>query len=69
MELETFKFRNSKKEQLVNTVPFPIYKREVLKKSDLYDEELIPNQDDELNYRCIANGFKILMSPALTTIT
>ena len=61
------KFRISKKEQLVNTVPFPIYKRKVLKKVGLYDEELIKNQDDELNYRCIANGFKILMSPILTT--
>ena len=61
------KFRISKKEQFVDTVPFPIYKREVLKKIGLYDEELIKNQDDELNYRCIANGFKILMSPALTT--
>ncbi len=61
------KFRISKKEQYVDTVPFPIYKREVLKKIGLYDEDLIKNQDDELNYRCIANGFKILMSPVLTT--
>ena len=61
------RFRISSKEQFVDTVPFPIYKREVLKKIGLYDEELIKNQDDELNYRCIANGFKILMSPALTT--
>lgn len=61
------KFRISKKEQFVYTVPFPIYRREVLKKIGLYDEELIKNQDDELNYRCVANGFKILMSPALTT--
>ena len=61
------KFRISKKEQLVSTVPFPIYRRKVFKKIGLYDQELIKNQDDELNYRCIANGFKILMSPALTT--
>ena len=61
------RFRISKKEQFVDTVPFPIYKREVLKKVGLYDEELIKNQDDELNYRCIKNGFKILMSPSLTT--
>lgn len=61
------KFRISKKEQFVSTVPFPIYRRKVFKKIGLYDQELIKNQDDELNYRCIANGFKILMSPALTT--
>ena len=52
---------------MLDTVPFPIYRRKVFKKIGLYDQELIKNQDDELNYRCIANGFKILMSPALTT--
>ena len=61
------KFRISKKEQYVDTVPFPIYKRKVLEKIGLYDEELIKNQDDELNYRCVENGFKILMSPQLET--
>ena len=61
------KFRISKEEQYVDTVPFPIYKRKVLEKVGLYDEELIKNQDDELNYRCVENGFKILMSPQLET--
>ena len=61
------KFRISKEEQYVDTVPFPIYKRKVLEKIGLYDEELIKNQDDELNYRCVENGFKILMSPKLET--
>ncbi len=61
------KFRISNKEQYVDTVPFPIYKRKVLEKVGLYDEELIKNQDDELNYRCVENGFKIFMSPRLRT--
>tara|TARA_B100000575_G_scaffold290497_1_gene294310 strand:+ start:153 stop:1115 length:963 start_codon:yes stop_codon:yes gene_type:complete len=61
------KFRISNKEQYVDTVPFPIYKRKVLEKVGLYDEELIKNQDDELNYRCIENGFKIFMSSKLKT--
>ena len=61
------KFRISKEKQYVDTVPFPIYKRKVLEKIGLYDEELIKNQDDELNYRCVENGFKILMSPKLKT--
>ncbi len=61
------KFRISTKETYVDTVPFPIYKRSVLDGVGLYDEELIKNQDDELNYRCIAQGYKILMSPRLTT--
>ena len=61
------KFRISNEEQYVDTVPFPIYKRKVLEKVGLYDEELIKNQDDELNYRCVENGFKIFMSPKLET--
>ena len=61
------KFRISNKEQYVDTVPFPIYKRRVLEKVGLYSEELIKNQDDELNYRCVENGFKIFMSPKLKT--
>ena len=61
------KFRISNEEQYVDTVPFPIYKRKVLEKVGLYSEELIKNQDDELNYRCVENGFKIFMSPKLKT--
>ena len=61
------KFRISTKEAYVDTVPFPIYKRSVLDNVGLYDEDLIKNQDDELNYRCIAHGYKILMSPQLKT--
>ncbi len=61
------KFRISNKEQYVDTIPFPIYRRKVLEKVGLYDEELIKNQDDELNYRCVENGFKIFMSPKLKT--
>ncbi len=61
------KFRILKTETYVDTVPFPIYKRSVLEHIGLYDEELIKNQDDELNYRCRANGYKILMSPRLIT--
>ena len=61
------KFRTSSKEQYVDTVPFPIYKRAVLEKVGLYDEELLKNQDDELNYRCVENGFRIFMSPKLKT--
>ena len=59
------KFRTSNKEQYVDTVPFPIYKGDVLKNIGLYDEEL-KNQDDELNTG-VANGYKILMSPLLKT--
>ena len=61
-------FRTKREKQYVDTVPFPIYKRSVLKDVGLYDEELVRNQDDELNYRCRSKGYRILMDPDLETI-
>lgn len=48
--------------KLADTVPFPAYTREIIKKVGLYDEELVRNQDDEYNYRIRENGGKILLS-------
>lgn len=56
-------YRYSKEEQFVDTVPFGAYKRKTLDKIGYFDEELVRNQDDELNYRLIKNGGKILLSP------
>lgn len=53
--------------QWVDTVYLGIYPRSVLETIGLYDEELIRDQDDELNYRLRAHGGRILMSPALQT--
>ena len=60
-------FRISSRKKIVDTVPFPIYKRLVLDDVGTYDEQLIRNQDDELNYRCTSMGYKILMHPDLKT--
>ena len=60
-------FRTERGKKYVDTVPFPIYKRSVLEDVGLYDEDLVRNQDDELNYRCGAKGYRILMDPALET--
>lgn len=51
----------------VDTVYLGIYPRSILEAIGLYDEELIRDQDDELNYRLRACGWRILMSPALRT--
>ena len=67
MEQATLNFVFRTKNNLLVLSLFQFINVKFLKKIGLYDEELIRNQDDELNYRCIANGFKILMSPALTT--
>lgn len=52
----------SGKSMLTDTVPFPAYTWEVIKRAGLYDEELVRNQDDEYNYRIRELGGKILLA-------
>lgn len=56
-------FRYCKEETFADTVAFGAYRKEVLNKIGYFDEELVRNQDDELNYRVVKNGYKILLSP------
>jgi GT2 family glycosyltransferase len=42
---------------------YPVFRREVFEKIGLYDEMLVRNQDDELNYRLIKHGGKVFLSP------
>lgn len=56
-------FRFSDKEVFVDTVAFGAYRRTLLEKIGLFDEQLVRNQDDELNFRVIKSGKKILLSP------
>lgn len=46
----------------VDTIAFPAYKREIIEKVGLYDEELVRNQDDEYNYRIREMGGKLLLA-------
>jgi len=48
---------------LVETVAFPAYGRETLRRLGPFDEELVRNQDDEYNYRLLKSGGRILLSP------
>jgi len=57
------RFRYSEKEDFVDTVSFGAYQRQVFEKIGLYDEEANYGEDDELNYRLIKSGGKILISP------
>lgn len=57
----------SSSEMFVDTIPFPAYKREVINRIGLYDEELVRNQDDEYNYRVRKSGGRLLLSPDLKT--
>jgi GT2 family glycosyltransferase len=44
-------------------VAFGAYRKEVLDKIGYFDEELVRNQDDELNYRVVKSGYKVLLTP------
>jgi succinoglycan biosynthesis protein ExoA len=52
---------------LVETVAFPAYTRRTLQRLGPFDEELVRNQDDEYNYRLLAQGGKILLSPDISS--
>jgi GT2 family glycosyltransferase len=49
----------------VDTVPFGCYRREVFERIGLFDEQLVRNQDDELNFRLIKQGGRIRLSPKI----
>lgn len=59
------KFRFSHKEELVDTVAFGAYRREVFDEIGYFDENLPSNDDDEFNYRLRKAGGKILLRPAM----
>lgn len=42
---------------------YPMFRKEVFEKIGLYDEQLLRNQDDELNYRLAQQGEKVYISP------
>ena len=42
---------------------FPMFRRDVFEKIGLYDENLVRNQDDELNFRMALKGGKVYLSP------
>ena len=60
-------FRFSDKEQLVDTVAFGAYKRSIFDEIGYFDEELVRNQDDELNFRITKSGNKILLAPDIVS--
>jgi cellulose synthase/poly-beta-1,6-N-acetylglucosamine synthase-like glycosyltransferase len=56
-------FRYSQKEQYVDTVAYPAYRREVFERVGYFDEALVRNQDIEFSYRLRQSGGKILLTP------
>lgn len=58
-------FRFAEKESFVDTVAFGAYRRALLDEIGIFDEQLVRNQDDELNFRVEKSGAKILLSPKI----
>ncbi len=48
--------------RFVDTIAFPAYKRDLIERAGLCDEELVRNQDDEYNYRLRSLGAKLLLA-------
>lgn len=57
------RFRTGGQAGFVDTVAFGAYRREVFEKAGLFNEALVRNQDDELNFRIIKAGYKIYFDP------
>jgi glycosyltransferase involved in cell wall biosynthesis len=49
----------------VDTVPFGCFRRDVFTRVGLFDEALVRNQDDELNFRLQRAGGRILLEPGV----
>jgi cellulose synthase/poly-beta-1,6-N-acetylglucosamine synthase-like glycosyltransferase len=52
----------------VDTVAFGAYRREVFDRIGGFDEELVRNQDDELNFRLTQAGGKIWLDPSICCV-
>jgi glycosyltransferase involved in cell wall biosynthesis len=61
------RFRTSRFEGFVDTVPFGAFRRDLFDRIGMYNEKLVRNQDNELNARIRSAGGKIYQTPALTT--
>ena len=59
------RFHYSDREEWVDTVYLGAWPRELFQRVGLFDEEMVRNQDDEFNYRLLAHGGKILLSPKI----
>lgn len=58
-------FRVGGEESYVDTVAFGVFRKSVLQEVDGYDESLARNEDDDLSYRIIQAGYKILYDPKI----
>jgi glycosyltransferase involved in cell wall biosynthesis len=61
------RFHDVEHEGYVDTVTYGCWRKETLQRLGMFDEALIRNQDDELNYRTIRSGGKIWQTPKIVS--
>jgi len=59
------RFHYAEREEQVDTVYMGVCRREVYARIGGFDEEMVRNQDDELSYRLLEHGGKIICNPAI----
>lgn len=64
----TQNFRTINKSAFVDTVGTPTYRKELFEIIGLFDEALVRNQDDELNYRLHLAGYKAWLNVDATVV-
>lgn len=47
---------------IVDTIAFPVYTRDIIERAGPYDEQLVRNQDDEYNYRLRKMGATLMLA-------
>jgi len=61
-------YRHATQAQIVDTVPFGAFRRELIERIGLFDETLLVNEDYEFNTRIRQAGGKIWLDPAIRSI-
>ncbi|MBT3315692.1 MAG: glycosyltransferase family 2 protein [Anaerolineae bacterium] len=61
-------YRHATQAQIVDTVPFGAFRRELIERIGLFDETLLANEDYEFNVRIRQSGGKIWLDPAIRSV-
>jgi succinoglycan biosynthesis protein ExoA len=61
-------FRYAQQENEVDTVFMGVCKRELYERIGGFDPEMVRNQDDELSYRLLAHGGRIVCNPKIRSV-
>lgn len=61
------KFHYAKTPEFVDTVPMGAFNKEIFRRTGLFDESMVRNQDYEMNVRIRNAGEKIYLDPSITS--